>query len=115
MSQTATGNHVLELREADFHQQVNHIDKPVLVDFWAPWCGPCLTMGPIIDEIAAEHGETVQVVKVNLDESPALAAELGISSIPTFLRLERGKVTGGLVGAVPKERLVRLALEGGDA
>ena len=107
MTTAATHPDVLELSEQSFHPTLNAADKPVLVDFWAPWCGPCRTVGPHVEALAADHGDRIRVAKVNLDENPALAAELGISSIPTFLKIEKGQVTDRLVGAVSKDRLGR--------
>jgi len=96
----------LPLTEKNFHTQVLQSDQPVLVDFWAPWCGPCRTMNPIIAELALEWEGEVTIEKVNVDQQPQLAAEYRIQSIPTFLLFRNGQVAETLVGAVPKKVLV---------
>jgi len=107
MTQTATHAGLLVLDAQSFHKTLKESEQPVLVDFWAPWCGPCRTVGPHVEALALEHGDRIRVAKVNLDENPTLAGELGISSIPTFLKLEDGEVADRLVGAVSKDRLRR--------
>ena len=80
---------------------------PVLVDFWAPWCGPCLMIAPIIDELAAEYGDKLRAVKLNTDESPGVATEYGIRSIPTVMVFKDGVKMDAVIGAVPKSTLVQ--------
>ena len=80
-------------------------DKPVLVDFWAEWCGPCRMVSPILDQIADEHGDKIQVVKVNVDNEPALAAQYGITGIPAMHVFKGGQVVKEIVGAKPKAML----------
>ncbi len=80
---------------------------PVLVDFWAPWCGPCRMIAPIIDEIAQEYGDKLKAVKLNTDESPTVATEYGIRSIPTVMIFKDGQKMDAVIGAVPKATLVQ--------
>ncbi|WP_447968702.1 thioredoxin [Nitrospira sp. M1] len=104
MSTTATTPY-FTLTAENFQQDVTESTQPVLVDFWAPWCGPCQAMNPIIQELANEYSGTVSVGKVNVDEQPSLAAQFGIQSIPALLVFQKGKVVETVVGAVPKKVL----------
>ena len=101
---------VLELTVENFEQEVLQSDKPVLIDFWATWCGPCRMMGPVVDEFAEEHPE-IKVGKVNVDDQPQLAGAFGIESIPTLIAIMDGKAIGQLVGVRPKENLEALFTE----
>ena len=94
----------IEITAENFEQEVLKSDKPVLVDFWAVWCGPCSMLSPIVEEIADEHPE-IKVGKVNTDEQPSLAQKFGISSIPSLLLFKGGELVGTSVGAVPKEQV----------
>jgi thioredoxin 1 len=91
---------------ATFQADVLSSGKPVLVDFWAEWCGPCRMVSPILDEISAEHGEKLTIVKVNVDEEPQLAQQYGIVSIPALQVFQNGEVVKSIVGAKPKQQLL---------
>ena len=103
-------NNIYEFTDADFDQQVIQSDSPVLVDFWAAWCGPCRAVSPVIDQLAAEYGQKIKVGKLNIDDNPATTAEFGISSIPAVLLFDRGAVVQTLIGVQPVERY-RQAIE----
>jgi thioredoxin 1 len=92
--------------DADWTTQVIESDKPVLVDFWAEWCGPCRKVGPIVDEIADEHGEKLKVMKLNVDENPGVARDYGVMSIPTLLVFKDGQPDKRIVGAKGKSQLL---------
>ncbi|GAA2780981.1 thioredoxin [Kitasatospora sp. CM 4170] len=93
--------------DSNFEELVFQSDKPVLVDFWATWCPPCRMIAPTLDQIAAEHGDRLTVVKVDIDKNPALATQYGIMSIPTLKVFTGGKAVKTIVGALPKDQLKR--------
>ena len=99
------GENVHEFTDSNFSTEVLKASVPVLVDFWAPWCGPCRQIGPTIDQLATENTGSVKVGKVNIDENPGTAQEYGVSSIPTLLVFNGGEVVNRLVGAQPKSRM----------
>lgn len=98
---------VQTITKENFDQLVLQSDRPVLVDFWAPWCGPCRMVSPLVDEIAEERSDVV-VGKVNVDEQPELSAQFGVMSIPTLLVFKEGKLAQKAVGARPKDALLAL-------
>ena len=98
---------VIHINIDNFRNEVLDSEKPVLLDFWAPWCGPCRMVSPIVDEIAAERGD-IKVGKVNVDEQPELAAQFGVMSIPTLAVMKGGKVVNQIVGARPKAQILAM-------
>lgn len=93
------------ITESDFETEVLGADKPVLVDFWAPWCGPCRMVGPEVEAVAAEYAGRANVVKINVDEQPELAGRYGIMSIPTIIVFKNGEIAEQVVGAVNRGKL----------
>ena len=98
---------VQHITAQDFQREVIESEKPVLLDFWATWCGPCRMMAPILDQIAAER-EDVKVCKIDVDQEPELAARFGIASIPTLIVMKNGEISGKTVGVTPKSSLLAM-------
>lgn len=97
---------VIEITSENWDTEVVNSDKPVVIDFWAAWCGPCRIMAPVIEELAARYGDKVKVGKLNVDEYQEIAVRFGVMSIPTFILFENGVPKKFVVGAMPLERLV---------
>ena len=98
---------VIHINKSNFQNEVLNSEKPVLLDFWAPWCGPCRMVTPIVDEIAAERGD-IKVGKVNVDEERELAGQFGVMSIPTLVVIKGGRVVNQMVGARPKSQILAM-------
>jgi thioredoxin 1 len=96
---------VLHVNDANFDEEVLKADKLALVDFWAPWCGPCKAIGPAVEALAGQYRDQLKVAKLNIDDNQKTAAAYGVRSIPTLLLFKEGKVIDTLVGLVPKDRL----------
>lgn len=96
----------INVNEANFEAQVLQADLPVLVDFWAPWCGPCHMVSPVVEALAGEYAGSLKVCKVNVDEAPMIAGKYGIRGIPTLMIFKNGEVVDQQVGVVPKEVIV---------
>ena len=93
--------------DADFASEVLDSDKPVLVDFWADWCGPCKMVAPILEEISKEHGDKIEIVKLNIDENPQVPQKYGVMQIPTMNIYKGGEVVKQIMGAKPKAALLK--------
>ncbi|MBW2183081.1 MAG: thioredoxin [Deltaproteobacteria bacterium] len=98
----------IEVNDSNFKSEVTDSEMPVLVDFWAPWCGPCKMIAPVLEELAKEYDGRVKIVKLNVDDSPDTASKFGIRSIPTLIMFKNGKVFEQTVGAQSKDNLKQL-------
>ncbi len=96
---------ILEIGDSSFESEVLQSDKPVLVDFWAPWCGPCRAISPIVEELAEDFGDKVKFTKCNVDENPTTPTKYGIKSIPTLIFFKDGEIQDKVIGIVAKSRL----------
>ena len=98
-------DNIITLNEKNFQQEVIDSDQPVLVDFWAPWCGPCKMMAPILEELAGDLNGKVKIAKLNTDENPSVAGNYGITGIPTLIIFKNGNPEDRIVGVLPKEEI----------
>lgn len=101
----ATSGELVHLNDGNFEEKITKSDKPVLIDFWAPWCGPCKAIGPIVEELATTFKDRAVIAKINVDENQKAATTYGVRSIPTLIMFKDGKVFDTIIGLVPKERL----------
>ncbi len=101
-------DNTINVNDSDFEAQVLKSDIPVLVDFWAPWCGPCLAVGPTLEELAKEYKGKFKIAKMNVDENANVPAEFGVRSIPFMVFLKNGKVVNSIIGAHPKAKIKEL-------
>lgn len=97
---------IAQVSDSNFDAEVIRSDLPVLVDFWAPWCGPCKSIAPLIEDLAIEYDGKLKVAKLNVDDNPVIASRYGIRGIPNLIIFKRGAVKDQIIGAVPKGRLV---------
>ncbi|WP_404416871.1 thioredoxin [Vreelandella aquamarina] len=95
----------VDVTNANFAQEVINAEQPVLLKFWAPWCGPCKVMAPVVDEVAEERGDGLKVVSINVDDAPEIAAEQGVRGVPTVMLFKSGTKVASLVGAQSKSQL----------
>lgn len=101
---------IKEINDDNFQEEVLNSEVPVLVDFWAPWCGPCKILAPTLEEISAENREKIKIVKINIDENQLIAGKYGIKSIPTMMIFEKGELKNQLVGSMPKQEIEKVLL-----
>ena len=110
-----SSSYTVNVNESNFDEEVLQAGKPVLVDFWAEWCGPCKMIAPVLEEIAEEHLEAVKIAKANVDENPNLAGRFGIGAIPSLLIFEGGKLRERVIGFSGKDAILsKLGLETGE-
>ena len=96
---------VIHVSDSEFDREILKSDKPALVDFWAPWCGPCQKIGPVVEELASEYKDKVKIAKINIDDNRQVAGTYGVMSIPTLILFKGGSVVDKITGLVPKDRL----------
>lgn len=98
---------VMQISDADFEQEVLKASTPVLIDFWAPWCGPCKAIAPVVEELSKEYAGKLKVVKMNVDDNPATPGRYNVRGIPNLILFKNGQVAEQIIGAVPKAQLVK--------
>lgn len=98
---------MIEITKDTFEKEVLNSDKPVFLDFWAPWCGFCMQLMPTVEELSADYGEKIKFGKINIDEEPELAQKFGVMSIPVTMVVENGQLKSKLLGAYPKDELIK--------
>ena len=101
------GDHVHEFTDGNFSSEVLQSTEPVLVDFWAPWCGPCRSVAPVVDDLATQYKEKIKFAKLNVDESSQVAMKYHVTSIPTFILFKKGEVADRVMGALPRSEFVK--------
>ena len=104
-------SNIIETNDSDFESEVLKADIPVLVDFWAPWCGPCKAIAPILEQISDEQGDKIKIVKVNVDDNQKYAVDFGIKSIPTLLIFNKGEIKNQIIGAIPKAEIEKFIMD----
>ena len=104
-------SNIIETDDSNFESEVLKSDIPVIVDFWAPWCGPCKAIAPILEQISDEQGDKIKIVKVNVDDNQKYAVDFGIKSIPTLLIFNKGELKNQIIGAIPKAEIEKLIME----
>ena len=104
-------SNIIETDDSNFESEVLKAEIPVLVDFWAPWCGPCKAIAPILEQISDELGDKIKIVKVNVDDNQKYAVDFGIKSIPTLLIFNKGEIKNQIIGAIPKAEIEKLIMD----
>ena len=104
-------SNIIETDDSNFESEVLKAEIPVLVDFWAPWCGPCKAIAPILEQISDEQGDKIKIVKVNVDDNQKYAVDIGIKRIPTLLIFNKGELKNQIIGAIPKAEIEKLIMD----
>tara|TARA_B100000945_G_scaffold90736_1_gene70777 strand:- start:1568 stop:1891 length:324 start_codon:yes stop_codon:yes gene_type:complete len=104
-------SNIIETDDSNFESEVLKAEIPVLVDFWAPWCGPCKAIAPILEQISDELGDKIKIVKVNVDDNQKYAVDFGIKSIPTLLIFNKGEIKNQIIGAIPKAEIEKFIMD----
>ena len=104
-------SNIIETDDSNFESEVLKAEIPVLVDFWAPWCGPCKAIAPILQQISDELGDKIKIVKVNVDDNQKYAVDFGIKSIPTLLIFNKGEIKNQIIGAIPKAEIEKFIMD----